>query len=325
MFSGLQSPAPPAVAPAAVQSPTAPPITNSAETLGPSDVIQIAVWTGNEVQTENLTIAPDGTILVPFYVNELVKVSGMTTTEIRGLLLEKLRRNYRNPTVQVIPAVVQSKRALLIGERTGSFPVTNDTSLLEFVTANGGSGPNANLAEIQITRGPQRIHANLLDVMMGFDTSSNIKMQPGDVVFIPSLQSVSNKIFIIAEGRSISLIQTGERLSLLDALARSGGALGTNTGGGAGAAGAVRWDKLYVIRSDPKAGSTTVVLDIKFDDLYKKADLSVNVPLQNGDILYLPKARLTRMNEILTSVNPVTAFIQSTLFYGAIFRNSGTP
>src|SRR6478736_355557 len=92
MLSGMQNPAPVAVAPSAVQAPTTPPITNSAETLGPSDVIQVTVWTGNEVETQNLTIAPDGSILVPFYVNELVPVSGMTSTEIRALILEKLRR-----------------------------------------------------------------------------------------------------------------------------------------------------------------------------------------------------------------------------------------
>jgi protein involved in polysaccharide export with SLBB domain len=317
----MQNPAPASVVPLASQATPAPPITTSAETLGPSDVIQVTVWTGNELLTENLTIAPDGQILVPFYVNELVRVSGMTASEIRALILEKVRRNYKNPTVQVVPAVMQSKRALLIGERTGNFPISNQTSLLEFVTVNGGTGTNANLAEVQVTRGAQRIHANLLDVMMGIDSSTNINVLPGDVVFVPSLQAVSNKIFIIAEGRTVQLIQTAERVNLLEALARSGGALGANSGTGVGAAGSVRWDKLYVIRSDPKAGSTTVVLDVKFDDLYKKADLSVNVPLQNGDILYLPKARLTRMNEVLTAVNPITAFVQSTLFFYAVFKN----
>jgi polysaccharide export outer membrane protein len=309
------------------QAQTVPPITNAGEPLGPSDVISVEVWTGAELIRDRFTIAPDGTIFFPFYLNELVPVAGLTTSEIRSLLLEKLRKNYKNPRVQVIPAVVQSKRALLIGDigRTGNFPITNDTSLLEFVMSNGGGGPNSNLAEVQITRGGQRLHANLLDVLMGIDTSSNINLRPGDVVFVPSLQAVSNKIFVIAEGRTVTLIQSAEKLHLLDALARSGEALGPIPGTGGGVAGTVRWDKLYIIRSDPKAGSTTVAHEIKFDDLYKKADLSLNVALENGDVLYLPKARLARVNEVLTAVNPLTSFIQSTIFFGAVFRSNNNP
>jgi polysaccharide biosynthesis/export protein len=326
LIPGLQNPAS-ASLPAAPQTQTAPPITNAGEPLGPSDVISVEVWTGAELVRDNFTIAPDGTIFLPFYLNELVPVAGLTTAEIRSLLLEKLRKNYRDPRVQVIPSVVQSKRALLIGDlgRTGNFPINNHTSLLEFVMSNGGAGPNSNLAEVQITRGGQRIHANLLEVLMGIDRSSNIKLQPGDVVFVPSLQTVSNKVFVIAGGLTVSLIQTAEKLYLLDALARSGGAVGTTGATAVGALGSVRWDKLYIIRSDPKAGATTVAYEIKFDDLYKKADLSLNVPLENGDILYLPKARLTRLQEVLTAVNPITSFIQSTIFFGAVFRSNNNP
>src|SRR5438067_7842184 len=79
----------------AVQTPVAPLTPTPGDQLGAGDTLHVTVWTGNEYIIQDLAIAPDGTILIPFFVNKLVQVAGMTSTEVRSLLLDELRKNYR--------------------------------------------------------------------------------------------------------------------------------------------------------------------------------------------------------------------------------------
>jgi|SRR5579884_720842 len=325
LFCGLiafQNPVPPTGASAPPQSPgTQVPVqgqgplpaavpTQSSQ-LGAGDVVTVTVWTGSELLTQTLVIAADGTVLVPFYVNKIIKVSGLTSVEMRSLLDEELHKTYRNPVVQVIQNTVNSKRALLVtdvGIRSGFYPITGETKALDFVVANGGYAVGANLASVSVTHANgQRVQSNLFNVLMGTDTSGNIPILPDDLVFVPSLQTVSTKIFVVAEGRTVNVLQVQDRITILDALGRSGPAV-TNS----------RLSDLAVIRYD-RVKKQTVVYTVRFDEIYaKKANLSVNMLLENGDIIFLPKGRLYRSSEIIQAVSPIFNFIQQVVFFRTV-------
>src|SRR5687767_9466751 len=70
--------------------------------LGPGDTIRVTVWTGNELLEQSLSVAGDGTILVPFFINKMIKVTGLTAIEVRDLLLAELSKTFITPVVQVI-------------------------------------------------------------------------------------------------------------------------------------------------------------------------------------------------------------------------------
>lgn len=310
------SPAPPQpvvqvpVVPVPVQQTPVLPINPVGYKLGPGDVVSVDVWTGNESLRETITVAADGSILIPFLINKIVTVTDMDSIELRTLLLEELRKTYKNPTVQVIQTGFNSKRAMLVGDtRSGAFTVAGNTKLLDFVIANGGFSPNANLAEVQINRPGGQIVANVLNALLG-DTNANPRIEPGDIVYIPSLQAVSNKLFVISEGKSAQVLQTAEKLHLLDALSRS-----------SGISAGVRLDGINVIRFNPKDRKTEVLV-VKFNDIWDKADLSVNIPLENGDIVFIPKGRLQKANEVITAISPILNLIQNTILYN-ILRSGG--
>ncbi len=312
-----QVPAPPAPPAQQTTSPLNPTIINESSQLGPGDIISIDIWTGNEVDGKQVTVAADGTIFVPFGLNRIIPVSGLTALGVRDLLAEDLRRNYRNPVVQVIQTSAVSKRVLLISDsasRSGYFPISGETKVLQFVIGNSAYSLGSNLADVLITRETdgkvEQFHQNLFNALMGIDPSQNIVLQPNDQVYVPSLQSVSTKIFMYSEGRSISVLQVPERITLLDAFSRSSITL---TGS--------RIDKVGVVRYnfDKKV---TEVHEIQFNRI-AKADLSVNFLLDNGDIVFIPRARMPRIGEILAAVNPITSFISNTVLFRSLFRGSG--
>src|SRR5437016_524920 len=73
-------------APAQTQTQPATVPTTQVDQLGPGDSVHVTVWTGNDYLNETLTIAPDGSMFVPFYVNKLVLAEGKTNSQIRTML-----------------------------------------------------------------------------------------------------------------------------------------------------------------------------------------------------------------------------------------------
>ena len=62
--------------------------------LGAGDRVQAQVWNGNELLDQELTVADDGSVMVPFGINRLVTVEGMTVLEMRELLRVLLAERY---------------------------------------------------------------------------------------------------------------------------------------------------------------------------------------------------------------------------------------
>jgi hypothetical protein len=130
--------------------------------------------------------------------------------------------NTFTPSQAPAPAPSPQQSSAVAPAALGSYPITGDTTVLDLIVATGGSLSNANLADVQIIRTAkgEQPRVNLLNVLLGIDKTRQ-KLEPGDLVFDPSVLTVSNKIFFIAEGRSATVLQVAEKINLLEALARA--------------------------------------------------------------------------------------------------------
>lgn len=276
-------------------------------TLGPGDTVKVTAWTGNELLEQTLTLASDGTILVPFYVNKIVKVAGLTTLQVREVLQSELSKYFVSPAVQVLAIGFESKRASLLGEvqQAGNFPIGVSEKIFEYVLQHGGFSPRANLNEVQVTRADgQKLKVNIYDIVLKGDQSQNVALLPGDIVFAPSVESVGKRYFVLGEVRNPGMIQTSEDITLLEAISKAG----TLTP-------AAQGKHVFVVRANPKGGAD--VLDIAFTDLIKHGDLSRNIQLQNNDIVYVPRNLRTRMTDVLGVVAPILYLAQTSIFLGS--------
>jgi len=277
--------------------------------LGPGDSIRVTVWTGNEYLEQTLTLAGDGTVMVPFFVNKLVPAAGLTSVQLREHIQSELQKVFLNPLVQVVNLSFESKRASLMGEviSTGFYPIYADTTILNFVLQHGGFGPKANLTEVQVNRADgQKFKVNIYDIVIKGDKVQNVTLQPNDIVYVPSLELIGNKYFMLGEVRSPGLLYSPEPLTLLEAIAKSG----TLTL-------AAQAKHVFVVRVKPEGGSE--VREIRFFDLYKKGDLSMNVALKSGDIVYVPRNPLQRVADVVNALTPLVSFIRATAYLGTLF------
>jgi polysaccharide export outer membrane protein len=73
--------------------------------------------------------------------------------------------------------------------RTGEFPLTVPTRILEALVNAGGFKDFANKKKIIVMRGsaggaPQRLNFNYNDVIKGKHMEQNIYLQPGDIIIV---------------------------------------------------------------------------------------------------------------------------------------------
>jgi polysaccharide export outer membrane protein len=171
--------------PAAVKPRVAP--TLEEYRIGPEDVLSISVWK-NEPMSRVLPVRPDGMISLPLLDD--VMAAGLTPTELRNLLAQRLAEYVPSPAVTVIVNDVKSFKVSVIGEvmRPARYELKSRTSVLDVLALAGGFNQFAARTRIVVLRqeGDKKIRIpfNYNRVTNGSD-EENVYLRPGDIVLVP--------------------------------------------------------------------------------------------------------------------------------------------
>lgn len=157
--------------------------------IGDDDVLAINVWKEAEL-SRTVTVRPDGKISLPL-VGELL-ASTKTPKQLEDEISAKLSAFVTEPAVSVIVQEIRSQRFNILGrvERPGSYPLTEQATVLDAIALAGGFRDFAKQKSIYILRlqpdGVQlRIAFNYKDVIRGKHLDQNIKLQSHDTVVVP--------------------------------------------------------------------------------------------------------------------------------------------
>jgi polysaccharide export outer membrane protein len=155
--------------------------------IGPEDILSISVWK-NEPMSRVLPVRPDGMISLPLLDD--VMAAGLTPTELRNLLAQRLAEYVPSPAVTVIVNDVKSFKVSVIGEvmRPARYELKSRTSVLDVLALAGGFNQFAARTRIVVLRqeGDKkvRIPFNYNRVTNGND-EENVYLRPGDIVLVP--------------------------------------------------------------------------------------------------------------------------------------------
>jgi polysaccharide biosynthesis/export protein len=156
--------------------------------LQPGDVITVSVWKETDLQTDVL-IRPDGGF--SFALAGDVDAVGKTVEEIRGILVDRLKRFIPSPVVTVAVKQIGGNRIYVVGRvnRAGDFPLSSPLDVMQAIALAGGMTPFAAINDIVILRrhnGEQEaLHFHYSDVARGRELSQNVLLQTGDTVVVP--------------------------------------------------------------------------------------------------------------------------------------------
>ena len=156
--------------------------------IGPEDVLDITLWNHPDV-ARVVPVRPDGRISLPL-VNDVV-VSGLTSQQLRDILIQKFMPFVPNPEVSIIVREIHSFKVSVLGNvRTpGRFALKSRATVLDALALAQGLTEFAERRRIVVLRheGTQvkRIRFDYDDSVSESGASTVMFLRPGDTIFVP--------------------------------------------------------------------------------------------------------------------------------------------
>ena len=159
--------------------------------MGPGDVVNIQIY-GKENQSYSLTVARNGSIQVPDMGP--VSVVGLTFSNLQQQLSEKINEQHIGVQSSISLGELRSIRIIIAGEayKPGSYTVSSLSTITQALFTSGGVSDIASLRNIQLKRAGKTVTTfDLYDLLMKGDASKDVRLQSGDVIFIPPVGAMA--------------------------------------------------------------------------------------------------------------------------------------
>jgi polysaccharide export outer membrane protein len=169
--------------------------------LGAGDEVVIRAWGQVDI---DLTLAVDRNGLITIPGVGAIPVAGVRFQELNGLIGAKLAKAYRNFELSVTLGQLAGIQVFVVGQANapGSYTIGSTSTLVSALFAAGGPSPAGSMRRIQVRRGVQTIvDFDLYAMLLNGDTSRDVRLRNGDVIFIPpigSLAAVSGSVNVPA-------------------------------------------------------------------------------------------------------------------------------
>ena len=244
--------------------------------LGPGDRL-VLILTGDVEASYQLPVTREGFVVIP-QVGQLF-VANLTLGELDRVLASRLARVYSgvrgnnsgSTQFSVSVARLRSNQVYVVGDvrRPGSFVVSSAGTALTALYAAGGPTTNGSLRSVEIRRGGRTVDVlDVYDYLIRGDASHDVRLQTGDVVFVPVHGARVRILGHIARPATYEM-RPGETLA--DLLRNAGGFKATAS-----------QQRVLIERIVPPAdrepGRERMTIDVPSPTL-------AAVPLQNGDVV----------------------------------------
>lgn len=153
--------------------------------IGPGDEVRIRVW-GQVSFEANVRVDRSGDIYLP-HVGP-VHVAGLQFGQLDSHLREAIGRVYRNFDLTADMGQIRSIQVYMAGQarRPGVYTVSSLSTLVDALFASGGPSLHGSLRNILLRRGSTVVaDFDLYDLIVRGDKSKDVKLLPGDVIYIP--------------------------------------------------------------------------------------------------------------------------------------------
>jgi protein involved in polysaccharide export with SLBB domain len=188
--------------------------------VGAGDQLRIQIF-GNTNRIQTFTVGRDGQINFP-QIGPIL-VGGQRFSTVKQSIEERIARQMIGVRADVQMGETRAIRIFLLGEveKPGSYTVSGLSTVTNALFAGGGIRRVGSLRNIQLKRNGQLVkRLDLYDLLLRGDTSSDVRLLPGDVVFIPP---IGPTVSVSGEVLRPAIYELRDQSSVTDLISLSGG------------------------------------------------------------------------------------------------------
>ena len=188
--------------------------------IGPGDQLSVQLF-GSQNRNLRLVVGRDGRVNFP----ELgpIEVIGKTFDVVSSEIEARVARQIIGTQASVSMGNVRSIQVFIMGEvkKPGSYTVSGLSTVTSALYASGGIQPTGSMRDIQLKRqGATVRRLDLYDLLLRGDTSSDVTLLPGDVIFIPPVGATAT---VDGEVKRPAIYELKGKTSLSALIALAGG------------------------------------------------------------------------------------------------------
>jgi polysaccharide export outer membrane protein len=239
--------------------------------------------------TPGYRVYSSGKVLLPMVGG--VQVAGLTVDEVQEKLQEVFRPYIKEPVITVEILEYKSRALYLLGKfnSPGVQYLDRPVSLIQGIALGGGLDESANLRGARLVRQNRIVPVDIYELIYHDDLRQNVALHSGDTVYIPG--NDQQNVFVLGAVKEEGIVpMINGRLSLLQALSEAGLGLGSS------------YDHKHVriIRSHSPLRGELLVVDL---GVVMNGD-ALPLPLQDGDVIYIPRSGVANWNQALADMLP---------------------
>lgn len=251
--------------------------------LGPGDSLQVQLF-GKVNRTLKLPVSRDGQISLP----ELgpITVAGMRFEDVIETIERRVAQEMIGNQVSVTFGTLRSIPVFVLGDVSapGSYTVSALSTVTSALIASGGFSRVGSLRRVQLKRGGRLVRdIDLYDLLLKGDSSGDVRLQPGDVIFVPP---VGRQVTVEGEVKRPAIYEMKGSLTVAGAFDLAGGLRASSEASTA-----------QIERIETQGKRVLLSLDLRSED-------SAQLVLQDGDRIVVRKVA-SRAERSVTLEGPV--------------------
>jgi polysaccharide export outer membrane protein len=159
-------------------------------------------------------------------------------------------------------------------------------------------GGNGDLRKVDLVRKGKKYTLNLYSALFGGDMSHNIIVDDGDMITVPEEPTFAKRVYVFGQVTSPGVFSLADANDLLMAISLTGGTTSV----------AVKTD-VKIVREYVERQGKPLVLSVNLDEILKRGDMSQNIALKDGDLVYVPRMVIGDINEFIANISPLMNFL----------------
>ena len=188
--------------------------------IATGDVLQIELY-GQRAKSYTLPVDREGMVTIPDLGP--VSVGGQSFGSVRSMLGSRIERQLIGTKARVSIGELRTTRVFVLGDAVspGSYVVSSFGTVTSALFASGGVKPIGTLRKIEVKRAGKTLRQlDLYDVLLHGNTADDVRLESGDVVFVPP---VGDTVGIDGEIRRPAIYELGKEHTAADVVRMAGG------------------------------------------------------------------------------------------------------